>query len=107
MITIDRLNMISRHKTDRRLHELSGLRIECPYSSWSLGSYRTRMEASASKDTPLSQQQSPTHSFPFPYGLSSSTSSFFLVFGVRAHNCFCLSYVFDSNELGSNSTITL
>ena len=49
----DELNMIYRHETDRRLQGLSGVGIECPYSSWSLGGSKTRMEASASKDTPL------------------------------------------------------
>ena len=46
------LNMISKHETDRRLQGLSGVGIECPYSSWSLGGSKTRMEAFASKDTP-------------------------------------------------------
>ena len=52
MITIDGLNMIFRHETDQRLQGLSGVGIECPYSSWSLGGSKTQMEASASKDTP-------------------------------------------------------
>ena len=40
------------HEPDRRLQGLSGVGIECPCSSWSLGGSKTRMESSASKDTP-------------------------------------------------------
>ena len=41
MITVDRLNVISRHETNRRLQGLSGVGIEGPYSSWSLGGSKT------------------------------------------------------------------
>ena len=52
MITIDGLNVIFRHEPDRKLQGLSRVGIECPCSSWSLGGSKTRMESSASKDTP-------------------------------------------------------
>ena len=57
MITVDGLNVISEHETDRRLQGLSGVGIEGPYSSWSLGGSTTRMESSASKDTPSSNNR--------------------------------------------------
>ena len=44
--------MISKHDPCRRLQGLSGVEIEHLCSSWSLGGSKTRMEASASKDTP-------------------------------------------------------
>ena len=52
IITTDSLNVISMHEPDRRLQGLSGVEIECPCSSWSLGGSKTRMESFASKDTP-------------------------------------------------------
>ena len=42
----------SMHEPDRRLQGLSGVGNECPCPSWTLGGSKTRMESSASKDTP-------------------------------------------------------
>ena len=52
MIAIGRLKMLSKHEADQRLHGLSGVGIDSPGSGWPLGGSKTRMESSASKDTP-------------------------------------------------------
>ena len=52
MIAIGRLSMLSKHESDRRLEGLSGVGIDFPGSGWPLGGSKTRMESSASKDTP-------------------------------------------------------
>ena len=51
---MDGSHMISKRDPCRRLQGLSGVGIEHLCSSWSLDGSKTRMEASASKDTPLS-----------------------------------------------------
>ena len=52
MIAIGRLNVLSKHEANQRLHGLSGVRIDSPGFGWSLGGSKTRMESSTSKDTP-------------------------------------------------------
>ena len=52
MIAIGRLNVLSKHEADQRLHGLSEVRIGSPGSGWPLSGFKTRMESSASKDTP-------------------------------------------------------
>ena len=49
---MDGSHMISKRDPCRRLQGLSGVGIEHLCSSWSLDGSKTRMEASASKDTP-------------------------------------------------------
>ena len=53
MIAIDHLSVLSKRESDQRLHGLSGVRIDYPCSGWPLGGSKTRMESSASKDTPI------------------------------------------------------
>ena len=53
MIAIDHLSVLSKHESDQRLHGLSGVGIDYPCSGWPLGGSKTRMESSASKDTPI------------------------------------------------------
>ena len=57
MIAIGRLSMLSKHEVNQRLHGLSGVRIDSSDSGWPLGGSKTRMESSASKDTPQLNQQ--------------------------------------------------
>ena len=52
MRAIDGSPMISKRDLCSRLQGLSGVEIERLCSSWPLGGSKTRMEASASKDTP-------------------------------------------------------
>ena len=52
MIVIGRLNMLSKHEVDQRLHGLSGVGIDSLGSGKPLVSSKTRMESSTSKDTP-------------------------------------------------------
>ena len=52
MLAIDGSPMISKRDLCSRLQGLSGVGIERLCSSWPLGGSKTRMEASASKDTP-------------------------------------------------------
>ena len=52
MIAIGRLSMLSKHEANQRFHGLSGVGIDSLGSGWSLGGSKTRMESSASKDTP-------------------------------------------------------
>ena len=49
---IDCLNVLSKHKPDQRLQRLSGVGIDYPCFGWPLGGSKTRMESSASNDTP-------------------------------------------------------
>ena len=51
MITIGCLSVLSKHKSDLRLEGFSGVGIDLPGFSWSLGGSKTRMESSTSKDT--------------------------------------------------------
>ena len=48
----DYLSVLSKCELDQRLHSLSGVGIDCSWSSWPLGGSETRMESSASKDLP-------------------------------------------------------
>ena len=57
MITIGRLSMLSKREANQRFHRLSGVEIDSPGSSWPLGGSKTRMESSASKDTPQLNQR--------------------------------------------------
>ena len=52
MHAIDRLSLLSKHEPDQRLQGLSGVGIDYPCSGWPLDGFKTRMESSASKDTP-------------------------------------------------------
>ena len=52
MIAIGHLNVLSKHEANQRLHGLSGVGIDSPGFGWSLSGSKTRMESSASKDTP-------------------------------------------------------
>ena len=52
MIAIGRLSVIFEHESYQRLQGLSGVRIDSVGSSWPWGGSKTRMESSASKDTP-------------------------------------------------------
>ena len=44
--------MLSEHESDQRLEGLSGVGIDSLGFGWPLGGSKTRMESSASKDTP-------------------------------------------------------
>ena len=48
----DYLSVLSKCKSDQRLHGLSEVGIDYSWSGWPLGGYETRMESSASKDPP-------------------------------------------------------
>ena len=48
----DYLSVLSKCELDQILHGLSGVGIDCSWSSWPLGGYETRMESSVSKDLP-------------------------------------------------------
>ena len=52
MIAIGRLNMLSKHEENQKLHGLSGVGIDSLGSDRPLGGSKTRMESSASKDHP-------------------------------------------------------
>ena len=49
---IGRLSVLSKHQSNRRLEGLNGAGIDFPGYGWPLGGSKTRMESSASKDTP-------------------------------------------------------
>ena len=52
MIAIDCLSVLSKHEPDKILQGLSGVGIDYSCSGWPLVGSKTRMESSASKDTP-------------------------------------------------------
>ena len=49
---MDGWSMLSEHEADQRLQGLSRVGIDYPCFGWPLGGSKTRMESSASKDTP-------------------------------------------------------
>ena len=53
----DNLSVLSKCESDQRLHGLSGVGIDYLWSGWPLGGSETGMKSSASKDTPISNQQ--------------------------------------------------
>ena len=72
-----------------------------------LGGLKTRMESSATKDTPSQINKVLRVLFHLPYDLSSSASASFLIFGLCTYYCFCLSYIFGPDRSCSHSMITL
>ena len=118
MITINSLNMISMNEPDRGLQELSGVGIEYPCSSLPLGGSKILVldglwVVLKLEWNPLHPRTPPLEATAFlaflstSIGPSSSASAFILVFSLCAHNCCCLSSVFDLNGSCSHNTITL
>ena len=53
MTAIDHFSVFSKHESDQRLHGLSGVKTDYPCFGWPLGGFKTRMEPSSFKDTPI------------------------------------------------------
>ena len=56
MIGVDHLSVLLKHESNQRLHGLSGVEIDYPWFGWPLSGPKTRIESSASKDTPHPNQ---------------------------------------------------
>ena len=114
---IGRLSALSKHEADKRLHGLSGVRIDSLGSGWPFGGSKTRMESSTSKDTPYQISRAFGCHFPLlepPFHIFFFLSFFFSDFPIASSSSSAsatTSYlasasVFDSDELCSHFNTT-
>ena len=121
MTAIDYLSVLSKHKPNQRFQGLSRVGTDYPCSGGPLGGSKTRMESSASNDTPcqisgpflflLPLLEPPFHLFFFlsfcsdvaTTSSSTSTTASSLASATTSSFCYCfffgLCLVFDLDEL--------